>query len=589
MSQLKMYKYIEPCECEESFNGFTYRSYNGEQSDRDAWHEICKDGALFDGEGNYFERYLTQQPGYRQDLVFFVLDGERPVATITILDKQIKQQMYYREETIGYVHMVAVHPDYAGRGLGGYLNRIALAALYRIGCQGAYLTTDEFRVPAIKSYLRIGFRPVLSEEGMEERWTAWLSEHGYEDVLVTDENYVLQKRLCENNEGKLRLGIFGAFRGSDIAKAAALGGKAYVTAVCDGNPQRLEEIKKFCGNETQYFTDFDEFIEAPMDAVVLCNYFNEHAEYAIRAMKKGIHVASETLPAVTMKECVELCRTVEETGCVYMLEENYAYFPAIFKLKSMYERGDWGRAVYMEGEYVHPMSPKEYAAYTPTPTHWRALMPSGYYLSHSLAPLMMVTGATPVAVNARSIYTDAMRLEREGEPIKDVASIMLCTMDDDSLARITGWAKFGGHGNWYRFSCTDACAETVRNDEFTLQVRSSEYAKPVESYAVSYPYDEEIARLFWHNGGDYYITEDFIDCIRNKRQPTLDVYHAAAMAAVGILGWRSSLHNGAEYKIPNFRNEQERKAYENDDLSPFPNEEGERNYPCTKYEWEQFN
>lgn len=589
MNQLKMYKYIEPCECEESFNGFTYRTYNGEQSDRDAWHEICKDGALFDGEGNYFERYLIKQPGYREDLVFFVLDGERPVATITILDKQVKQMMYYREETIGYVHMVAVHPDYAGRGLGGYLNRIALAALYRIGCQGAWLTTDEFRIPAIKSYLRCGFRPVLDDEEAESRWTAWLTEHGYEDVLVTDENYVLQKRLCANNEGKLRLGIFGAFRGSDFAKAAALGSKAYVTAVCDGNPQRLDEIKKFCGDETQYFTDFDEFIEAPMDAVVLCNYFNEHAEYAIRAMKKGIHVASETLPAVTMQECVELCRAAEETGCVYMLAENYAYFPAVMELQKMYERGDWGRAVYMEGEYIHPMSPREYASYTPTPTHWRALMPSGYYLSHSLAPLMRVTGATPVTVNARSIYTDAVRVEREGEPIKDVASIMLCGMDDDSLARITGWAKFGGHGNWYRFSCADACAETVRNDEFTLQVRSSEYAKPVESYAVSYPYDTEIARLFWHNGGDYYITEDFIDCIRNKRQPDLDVYHAAAMAAVGILGWRSSLHGGAEYKIPNFRNEKERKAYENDNLSPFPNEEGERNYPCTKYEWEQFN
>ena len=61
------------------------------------------------------------------------------------------------------------------------------------------------------------------------------------------------------------------------------------------------------------------------------------------------------------------------------------------------------------------------------------------------------------------------------------------------------------------------------------------------------------------------------------------------MAAVGILGWRSSLHGGSEYKIPNFRNEKERKVFENDDLSPFPNEEGERNYPCTKYEWEQFN
>jgi predicted dehydrogenase len=306
-------------------------------------------------------------------------------------------------------------------------------------------------------------------------------------------------------------------------------------------------------------------------------------------MKKGIHVASETLPAVTMKECVELCRTAEETGCVYMLEENYAYFPSILKMHEDYQSGAWGEVVYMEGEYVHPMSPKEYALYTPTNTHWRALMPSGYYLSHSLAPLMYVTGATPTAVNARSIYTDAVRIEREDEPVKDVASIMLCTMDNNSLARITGWAKFGGHGNWYRFSCAKACAETLRNNEFRVQVRTNIHEDPIEQYDVSYPYDAELARIFWHNGGDYYIMVDFIDCVQNKREPYLNVYRAAAMAAVGILGWRSSLHNGAEYKIPNFRNEDERKVYENDVLSPFLNEDGERNYPCTKYEAEQFN
>lgn len=68
----------------------------------------------------------------------------------------------------------------------------------------------------------------------------------------------------------------------------------------------------------------------------------------------------------------------------------------------------------------------------------------------------------------------------------------------------------------------------------------------------------------------------------------MDVYRAAAMTAVGILGWRSALNNGAEYVIPDFRNEDERKVFENDNLSPFIDANGERNYPCTIYEKEQF-
>ena len=32
------------------------------------------------------------------------------------------------------------------------------------------LKTDDFRIPAIRSYLRFGFQPVLEGEGMKERW-----------------------------------------------------------------------------------------------------------------------------------------------------------------------------------------------------------------------------------------------------------------------------------------------------------------------------------------------------------------------------------------------------------------------------------
>ena len=36
--------------------------------------------------------------------------------------------------------------------------------------QTAYLTTDDWRIPAIKSYLRIGFTPDISTEDFKARW-----------------------------------------------------------------------------------------------------------------------------------------------------------------------------------------------------------------------------------------------------------------------------------------------------------------------------------------------------------------------------------------------------------------------------------
>ena len=51
------------------------------------------------------------------------------------------------------------------------------------------------------------------------------------------------------------------------------------------------------------------------------------------ALKKGIAVFSETIPAVTLKECVELCRAVEETNALYMLAENYPYMKGPMYMK----------------------------------------------------------------------------------------------------------------------------------------------------------------------------------------------------------------------------------------------------------------
>ena len=46
-----------------------------------------------------------------------------------------------------------------------------------------YLTTDDFRLPAIVGYLKAGFVPVIYDEGMVERWQKicdQLNMHGYE-------------------------------------------------------------------------------------------------------------------------------------------------------------------------------------------------------------------------------------------------------------------------------------------------------------------------------------------------------------------------------------------------------------------------
>jgi hypothetical protein len=80
----------------------------------------------------------------------------------------------------------------------------------------------------------------------------------------------------------------------------------------------------------------------------------------------------------------------------------------------------------------------------------------------------------------------------------------------------------------------------------------------------------ELAKKAGHGGGDFWTMYHFTEAIRTGRQPYLDVYRGVAMSAVGILGWKSALQDGAPVEVPDFRNEAVRKQHENDDWSPFP-------------------
>lgn len=104
---------------------------------------------------------------------------------------------------------------------------------------------------------------------------------------------------------------------------------------------------------------------------------------------------------------------------------------------------------------------------------------------------------------------------------------------------------------------------------------------PAKLIYLSGPSNKELAEKAGHGGGDFWVVYYFIEALKNGTTPYFDVYKSVAMSAVGILGWRSCLENGKEYVIPDFKNEEERALYENDDLSPFPDENGIASLPCS--------
>jgi mycothiol synthase len=65
--------------------------------------------------------------------------------------------------------------SYRGQGLGSYLIARTLASCQLAGYPGIILHTDDFRIPAIRSYLRLGFVPdTQTYPHTRERWNTVL-------------------------------------------------------------------------------------------------------------------------------------------------------------------------------------------------------------------------------------------------------------------------------------------------------------------------------------------------------------------------------------------------------------------------------
>lgn len=377
-----------------------------------------------------------------------------------------------------------------------------------------------------------------------------------------------------SGEQPIRVGVVGVGRGQSFAAGANERVGMELVALCDTWEQKLLEVGQRYGVAT--YTDYHEFLSHDMDAVILANYFHEHAPFAIQALEAGKHVMSECICNATLAEGVALCRAVERTGLIYMLAENYPYTVFNMEMRRLYRTGEIGEVTYAEGEYNHPMSFEARTAIAPGLNHWRNWTPSTYYCTHALAPLVYITDTRPVRVNGLSIAwpkPDPLSVRR-GDP----GSVILCRMDNGAVFRLFGLV-LPGHSNWYRVHGDHGAMEITRGPGYfgPGQVRvwhepwdCPEGVPTERTYVPDWPEHADLARQAGHGGGDFWTNFVFANAIRSGEQPFLDVYRGVAMSSVGILAWKSALAEGAPFDVPDFRDEQSRAAYENDHWSPFP-------------------
>ena len=152
---------------------------------------------------------------------------------------------------------------------------------------------------------------------------------------------------------KIRIGVFGVGRGMDIVRNFMLLG-CEVVAICDNHKERREKAAAALDKSVAVYDNFDDFIEHDMDAVIVANFFHEHAPFVIRLFERGIHVFCECISNGTMAEGVALIRAAEKSDAVFFLAENYPQMTFNREITRICREGSLGKLLYAEGEYNHP-------------------------------------------------------------------------------------------------------------------------------------------------------------------------------------------------------------------------------------------
>ena len=161
--------------------GYGMRTYC--EGDETHWAHIISDS--FGGRKRTAQdtrNEITGRDVFVPDGLYFATHQDIPVGTACAWRESVD------EKDVGYVHMVGVVAEHTGYKLGKWVSLAVLIYFRDNGFKCSMLDTDDFRVPAVKTYLNLGFIPVYVEDEQPKRWRDIFQKLGLPSMSSQIEN-----------------------------------------------------------------------------------------------------------------------------------------------------------------------------------------------------------------------------------------------------------------------------------------------------------------------------------------------------------------------------------------------------------------
>ena len=360
----------------------------------------------------------------------------------------------------------------------------------------------------------------------------------------------------------IRFGVIGLRRGQSFVRICQAVGGAQVTALHDIDEQRVRAAADAIG--ARAFTSFEDFLNADIDAIVIASPVPFHARQAAAALRAGKHVLSEVTACVTLDEARDLVDAARASRALYMLAENYRYLDEVELVKRLHDAGRFGDLYYGEGEYVHDCRGLWYddAGHLT----WRGRGELSVYCTHSLGPLLYITGDRVAQVTALAVpggkFDPAVHLPTMHllQLVTTGGATFRVRVDHVSPRphRMAFYAVQGTAGcyeSWHGFGDTSKVwlADEHEPSLFHAPAHWHALADQAPRYIPERLAAPETARQGGHGTSEFWLLQDFLAAIRNGGPPPIDVYRGLDYTLPGIVAAESADAGGQPLAVPDPR------------------------------------
>ncbi|WP_304236224.1 Gfo/Idh/MocA family protein [Jiulongibacter sediminis] len=408
-------------------------------------------------------------------------------------------------------------------------------------------------------------------------------------------------KFSQRSDSKIRLGFIGTgFRGRSHVMQALFRDDVEIPAICDIDADAVKRTLKLFEDKgvkaPQVYTGNDYAYKElckreDLDGIVISTPWRWHVPMAVDGMKAGKYTAVEVSATVTLQESWDLVNTAEETGSHCMILENVCYRRDVMTVLNMIRKGMFGEMLYAHCGYQHDLRDVkfndgknyngggiEFGEKALAEARWRtqhSIDRNGdIYPTHGLGPVAhwfdinrgnKFNYLTSMATKARGLHKHIVDQAGEDHPnakvkfkLGDIVTTTIACENGENIVLIhdtnsprpysLGFRAQGTEGVWMR-----------DNNSIYLQ-NVSEKAHRWESfdeYADKYDHPlwkkhAESAENSGHGGIDFFVLRGFIEAIKNKVAPPIDVYDAAVWSAISPLSELSIARGSSPVEIPDF-------------------------------------